>query len=221
MTNDLTNSYSEKSIGKIESIGIFPKEDIDILKNMSGELQRVFSVRQVFRTETEMRFSVLDDVKFPTIASKYWQSIREQHVMFQNLVNMCFDYDEAKTDLDILKLDYNEQEQKTPRGKLEAKKIEIKIKRLEFSMADMVVVANDYVREIKTWESLKNELLQLDKTFDTNNVNTNQLQALELKWKNELEIAKKFNQPSLGKNALTGITTMENSVIKNKKELTE
>ena len=92
MTKELANNYSDSSMNKIKSLEIFSNEDLEILNNMSGELQRVFKVRQVFRTETEMKYSVLDDVNFPTIASKYWQSVREQHVMFQNLVNACFDY---------------------------------------------------------------------------------------------------------------------------------
>lgn len=218
MTNDLMKKYSEKSIGKIESLGIIPKEDIITLKNMSKELQRVFSVRQVFRTETEMKYSVLDDVKFPTIASKYWQSIREQHVMFQNLINMCFDYDDAKSDLELLNIEYDEQEKETPKGKIKAKKIETNIKRIEFRMADMVVLLNDYIREIKLWEDIKNELLKLDKHFDINDVNKNQFEALQAKWEKELEIAQRFNQESLGKNALTGLTTMKNSIL-NQKEL--
>jgi hypothetical protein len=46
----------------------------------------------VFRTETEMRFSVLNDMKYPTKASKYWQCVREQNVYLENLMSLSFDY---------------------------------------------------------------------------------------------------------------------------------
>lgn len=220
MTKELANNYSDSSMNKIKSLEIFSNEDLEILNNMSGELQRVFKVRQVFRTETEMKYSVLDDVNFPTIASKYWQSVREQHVMFQNLVNACFDYEDMVADLELLKLDYAEQEQKTQRGKIKARKLQSKIKRMEFGMADMVIVANDYVREIKSWENLKNQLREMDNTFDINDVNTDQINTLQQKWQKELEIAQTFNQDSLGKNALTGINTIKNNVLGKKgKEL--
>ena len=45
----------------------------------------------MFRTETEMRFSVLSDNKYPTKAAKYWQSVREQNTHFENLVHLSFD----------------------------------------------------------------------------------------------------------------------------------
>ena len=40
----------------------------------------------MFRTETEMQFSVLNDAKYPTKAAKYWQCVREQNVFLENLM---------------------------------------------------------------------------------------------------------------------------------------
>ena len=60
----------------------------------------------------------------------------------------------------------------------------------------------------------------MDSTFDIDNVNTDQINTLQQKWQQELEIAQTFNQDSLGKNALTGINTIKNSVLGKKgKEL--
>ena len=74
--------------------------------------------------------------------------------------------------------------------------------------------------KFKTWEALKNELREMDSTFDIDNVNTDQINTLQQKWQQELEIAQTFNQDSLGKNALTGINTIKNSVLGKKgKEL--
>ena len=52
--------------------------------------------------ETEMRFSVLSDNKYPTKAAKYWQSVREQNTHFENLVHLSFDA--RKNEVEIKKL---------------------------------------------------------------------------------------------------------------------
>ena len=61
-------------------------------KRMVPELQDTWVKKQVFRTETEMRFSVLNDAKYGTNAAKYWQSVREQNPHFENLMMLSFDY---------------------------------------------------------------------------------------------------------------------------------
>ena len=50
-------------------------EDVQFLEEVKEELNDTWTKRQIFRTETEMRISVLNDVKFPTNASKYWQAV--------------------------------------------------------------------------------------------------------------------------------------------------
>lgn len=66
------------------------QEQHDVLA-LVDELQDAWGKRQVFRTETEARASVLNDGNFPTPASKYWQCVREQMVMLDNLVSLSFD----------------------------------------------------------------------------------------------------------------------------------
>ena len=81
MANDITK-YTKLGVDKIKDVDILEKDDLMSVANLSKELQRVFEVKQVWRTETEMRYSVLNDVSFPTPASKYWQAVREQDVFF-------------------------------------------------------------------------------------------------------------------------------------------
>jgi hypothetical protein len=208
----ITN-YSEKGLEKIESISIFSKDDLVIIKDMQVELQRVFNVKQVFRTETEMRYSVLDDVTFPTIASKYWQSIREQSVMFENVVNACFDYESLSSDIELMNLDLEEMDKSTKRGSIYARKKQSEIGKAEFALEIMKVVANDQVRELKLWEKLKNELRELDKNFDINNVDSHQYISLKKKWENQKILADKYGHESLGNSSETGLKTMNESVI--------
>ena len=65
--------------------------DVKEFKAMTAELRDTWTKKQVFRTETEMRMSVLQDMKYPTKAAKYWQCVREQNVFLENLMSLSFD----------------------------------------------------------------------------------------------------------------------------------
>ena len=71
---------------------MLPTKDNGFINKIKNELNDTMSKRQMFRTETEMRFSVLNDGKHPTKASKYWQSVREQGVFIENLHTLSFEY---------------------------------------------------------------------------------------------------------------------------------
>ena len=64
------------------------------INDIQNEIDRNYEKRQIFRTNTEMMFSVLNDAKFPTNASKYWQAVREQSVHYEELVRLSFRYRE-------------------------------------------------------------------------------------------------------------------------------
>jgi len=73
-------------------IKILDKQDVKEFKKLIPELQDTWMKKQMFRTETEMRFSVLSDNKYGTNAAKYWQSVREQNTYFENLMHLSFEY---------------------------------------------------------------------------------------------------------------------------------
>ena len=77
---------------------LLEQSDLTDFKGMVDELRDTWTKKQVFRTETEARFSVLQDNRYPTKASKYWQCVREQSSYLDNLMTLSFDYrrNEAK-----------------------------------------------------------------------------------------------------------------------------
>ena len=79
---------------------ILDVEDVKEFKLLIPELKDTWKKKQVFRTETEMRFSVLSDNKYPTRAAKYWQCVREQNTHFENLMHLSFDA--RKNDVEIV-----------------------------------------------------------------------------------------------------------------------
>ena len=170
-----------KSLQQIESI--LPKEEFTALKNISEELNNAWHKRQMFRTETEARFAVLNDFKFPTKASKYWQSVREQMVHFDELTSLSF----------VLRrkyIDLKEVQKKllTAEG-FDKDRLEVEQDELLFHIASGEQVAKNRVREVMQWSMLKKEIN--DGSFDDKDVNTHQRESLFKSVLNRAQVAPK------------------------------
>ena len=155
-------------------------EDVTKFKELTGELRDTWTKKQMFRTQTEMEFSVLNDAKYPTKAAKYWQCVREQNVFLENLMNLSFDY--RKNEVEIRQLKKKRDEEK---DELEKELHQIEIDKKTFSKASMQLTARDRMREIKLWSDYKKKYD--DGSFDTTNVNTHQLNSYHLTMKNKAE----------------------------------
>jgi len=149
---------------------ILDPNDVTDFKGMVDELRDTWTKKQIFRTETEMRFSVLNDLKYPTKASKYWQCVREQNVYLENLMSLSFEY--RRDEVKLKRLEQKLKEEKDP---LKKELIQIDIDEKTYGRANMQLTAKDRMREIKLWSQLKKE--NDDGTFDKTNVDTHQLES--------------------------------------------
>lgn len=160
--------YSEtKAI--IEKGKILSVPDGKFISDNIKTIQENWKKRQKFRTETEMRISVLNDIKFPTPAAKYWQCVREQSVFYENLVQLSFEYRRNKIEQEKLKIQIEKEE-----DELERELLQIDLEEKQFGQVSMEQVAEDRVREIRLWSQLMNELTSQAK-FNTEDVNEHQL----------------------------------------------
>ena len=159
---------------------ILEPEDVSIFKEMTEELRDTWTKKQMFRTETEMSFSVLNDAKYPTKAAKYWQCVREQNVFLENLMSLSFDY--RRTEVKIKRLQEKLDNESHP---LKKELIQIDIDEKIYNKASMQLVARDRMREIKLWSKFKKKFD--DGSFDTKDVNTHQLHSYHLTMKNKAE----------------------------------
>ena len=155
-------------------------EDVSVFKEMTGELRDTWTKKQMFRTQTEMEFSVLNDAKYPTKAAKYWQCVREQNVFLENLMSLSFEY--RRNEVKIKRLEKKLQDE-TDELKQELYQIDLDEK--NYNKAGMQLVARDRMREIKLWSMYKKKYD--DGKFDTTNVNTHQLESYHLVMKNKAE----------------------------------
>tara|TARA_R100001244_G_C5136754_1_gene127040 strand:+ start:167 stop:841 length:675 start_codon:yes stop_codon:yes gene_type:complete len=181
---------------------LLPTEDVNIFKDMVEELRDSWTKKQVFRTETEARISVLQDMKYPNKASKYWQCVREQSVFLENLMTLSFDY--RRNDIKIKRL---EQKLKEEKDELKKELFKVDIDEKTYSKANMELVAKDRMRELKMWSKLKTEFD--DGTFNTKDVNRHQLDSYHQIMKNRVEtITSGTSQPEVF-NAVGQLRTIE------------
>ena len=191
-------------------------EDVKEFKAMTAELRDTWTKKQVFRTETEMRMSVLQDAKYPTKAAKYWQCVREQNVFLEHLMSLSFDCRRQEA-----KVKWLEKKIGSEKDEYKLEKYIIDLDEARYGLANMQLVAKDRMREIKLWSTLKKEFD--DGSFDTQDVNRHQLDSYHLIMKNKAEtLTQGSSQPEVF-NVLGQLQTIERvkksgEMIYNKKE---
>jgi len=149
---------------------ILPAEDVKAFKDMVGEFRDTWTKKQIFRTETEARISVLQDMKYPTKAAKYWQCVREQNVFLENLMSLSFDY--RRNEAKIKWLDGKVESEK---DEYRQTKYQIDLDEARFGKANMELTAKDRMRELKMWSKLKKEFN--DGSFNDQDVDQHQLDS--------------------------------------------
>jgi hypothetical protein len=170
----MTEKRNIKSLIQQEELhlnNLLEPEDLSSFKGMVEELRDTWTKKQIFRTETEMKVAVLDDGRYPTRASKYWQCVREQNVFLENLMSLSFDYRRNEAKIKYLQ---KKLENETDEYKRELYQIDLDEK--IYGKANMELVAKDRLREIKLWSKFKAEYD--DGSFDTKNVNSHQFESL-------------------------------------------
>lgn len=142
------------AMNTVQRAAVLDASDMSRLAALAGELRQTWETVQIFRTRTEMEYSVLDDLHHPTPDAKYWQCQREQNVMFSELVGMSYEY--RKNDVELR---MKRRELDAEQDELARELIQIEIERREFAAANLRRMAADRMREIQDWHEIKAALL--------------------------------------------------------------
>ena len=165
---------------------LLEQNDLSDFKGMVDELRDTWSKKQMFRTETEARFSVLQDNRYPTKAAKYWQCVREQSSYLDNLMTLSFDYRRNEA-----KIKWLEKKTESEQDEYKLTKYQIDLDEAKFGKASMEKTAKHRMREIKMWSGLKKEFN--DGSFNDKDVNQHQLESYGMQYH---EKAKSLNANS-------------------------
>jgi len=164
---------------------ILTDDDFAALAELRDELEDTFLRAQIFRTRTEMEASVLNDIKRPTPDAKYWQAVREQQVMFSELMNLSYDYRETLVKLEKARRrleNWAEEEG----DDLDKELVQIEIDRLNWIRQTQERIAHDRIRELGEWSDIKATLIpQL--ACGTEDPGRHQLVSYAIGWLREIQ----------------------------------
>ena len=186
-------------------LSVLKEEDAQAIVKLKDELTDTWTKKQIFRTETEMRISVLNDGKHPTQASKYWQSVREQNAMFEALMGLSFDL--RRQEIKRLKLEKKMLKAQEEGNELKQMELQVDLDENLYGRANMEQTAHDRVRELNTWSKIKHELS--DGSFDDRNVNTHQAESYRLALTNRVNSLGPNAGPAEVVNAVGPLKTIE------------
>ena len=194
----LMNDFMKNCIDVIKQSSALSKKDEKTIVDLQEELSDCFDKKQMFRTETEMEASVLS--KFQSVPAKFWQSVREQSSMFDNIVIQVCEAYEIEGQLDLLQIELSELKN-TPKDYANKKILTSQIKKKEITITRLKQSIHYRIVEIKHWEQLKQKFLKAEK-FDSTDVETHQKESYKQRWKNEIALGKNQYNNRINLNAL-------------------
>jgi hypothetical protein len=164
----------------LPGLSVLSQKDIDFLHEMTGELQETFVKTQIHRTRTEMEVSVLNDMRFPTPASKYWQAMREQNVMFTELVMLSYEYRK-----NLIKIKITERKINNETDKLKKELLEVECDKKIFIQKQQERVAKARIDEIRNWSEIKEREAKQMSFQELADVDNSQLIGYTKRWINQ------------------------------------
>jgi hypothetical protein len=174
------------------------------LAGLVDELQETYAKRQIWRTQTEMMFSVLDDSKFPTPAAKYWQCVREQSMFYEQFIQLTLDY--RRNNIAILEIE--EKIEGDDLNKYERMNLEVDHDSAIWAREGLQTQAKDRLRELDLWSQIKTTLVEGNPEFDTQDVNTHQAESYLKRLENRRDTLTSGSQGAEAINVLGPLNTL-------------
>ena len=183
---------------------LLPKKIHDQMTKLVAECNDSMAKKQMWRTDTEARFSVLNDAKHPTNASKYWQAVREQSVFAEQFTILSFNY--RRNEIKIKKIKHQIEHMEAD-DEFALMELEVDLDECLFNKKEYKRQALDRVREIQMWSDIKKELTDAE-DFDTENVNTHQIESyLQILENRRMTLSPSSSQPEI-MNVLGSLNTL-------------
>ena len=171
-------------IKTIDESGMLTPENIQAIQTVTKSVEAGFKRRQRFRPRFLMETAVLNDMKFPTPDSKFWQCTVERDTHFRNLVMLSFDYREKLADIEILE---EELTNRKPVSGGRVIKMQVQIERERMLLVYMKKEAEERVREIMNWSEIMDKL-EPDLKYDPEDIEAHMPEAYAIRYAREQEV---------------------------------
>lgn len=193
----------------INKSGILTEDDFKSLYNLRYELQDTFLKSQEHRTRTELDVSILNDVDYPTPASKYWQAMREQYVHFVNLIMLSYDYKKK-----LIENKRTENKLRHNDDYYDRELNKISIEKNNFILKTMEREAKSRIYEILNCSDIKNREAKNMTKKELENCDNHQLASYTQRWIKQAKIMGERGTPAERKNLLGQLNSGINNCIK-------
>lgn len=197
---------SLKSVTNLD--GVLSNVDTSYVLSISGELQRCHENQIKWRTRFIMENGILNDLKFPLPSNKFFQCVREQLVFYEELLKCGINYTRADIERQILELKIKKLGN-TRMDKLQKKLLEVDIIEKSMWIINIKRDAKERVREIKSWQILKDKIIKENPKLDINNQENSERESWLARWNSELKVPKELANPQLIKDCLANLQTYE------------
>lgn len=179
------DGFATAGLQEIANAGFLTETDLNKLTDASSGVLESWTHTKIWRSEVDMKYSVLNDTRFPTKGHKYIQSMVEQDVHFRELMYLSSDYQDKQGELMVLEAELEELENEPESKKRDGKIIQKKaaIRRAQWHLMEMQKAAHHRVREVTLWEKIKKELD--DGSFDPRDYESILMESYPLRWQRE------------------------------------
>lgn len=183
-------AWNETTLVELGASTLLSLEDVEKLKFCAPAISHAFNKTQMFRTRTEMDVSVLNDVKFPTPDSKFWQSVREMNVMVENLIMLGFNFKRKVLDLKEKEHELERVSDTTEEFKkqITRERLIVDIEQTRFEIAVIQREAHHRIREVDQWREIQDALKPLI-AAGTDEVDNHQLLSYAIRFLREYQIS--------------------------------
>lgn len=214
-------SPSLKSMGNLETalkevepsiINVLSKEDSKVILDLKDTFVKILNTQQIYRTETEMRVSVLNDGQHPTTASKYWQAVREMGSMFEEIIRDSFNLRRHAIQKDHY--DIKLQKAIDKGNTIKQRYLEIDMEEWHYNHQSQERQLKDRIREVKIWGKIIEELN--DGSFNDMDVNEHQAKSYAMTFQNRVNALPENASSSEVMNIVGPLSTLQR--LKNNEE---
>ena len=203
-----------KNLGTLETtlkefepsiLNVLSEDDAKTVLGLKDTFVKILNTQQIYRTETEMRVSVLNDGQHPTNASKYWQAIREMGSMFEEIIRDSFNLRRHAILKDAQEIRLQKSIDKG--NTIKQRYIEIDMEEWNYDHQQQHRQLKDRIREVKIWGQILKELN--DGSFDDTDVNSHQAKSYAMSFQNKVSALPESASSSEVMNLVGPLTTLK------------
>jgi hypothetical protein len=144
-------------VSATQNLPVFKPEDVKFLVEKSKHIGNVIQHTYMWRTDNQ-KLSIINDVHFPTLHSKYHQAMLEQKVQFDQTMYLAKDFELKKLEIEEMECELEELTD-SKRDQIKNKKLQIEMQFKQYELKQMQIAMEYRMKEVKGWQNIQESLM--------------------------------------------------------------